>query len=132
MMPRPVALGLTLCEKVIVEERTKSVSLIGTFRKVRGRTFPLRMLPFDVVATLTGSQGEGEVSLTVTDLRTGEERPVLTERIVFSDRFAEIQKALRLTRFVFPGPGDYMFTLLVDDDWVAQRRVIVREMERES
>src|SRR4051794_7608903 len=112
MMPRPVALGLTLCEKVIIEERTKTVSLIGTFRKVRGRQFPLKMLPFYVVATLTGSQGEGEVALTVTNLRTNEGKPVLSGRAVFPDRFDETRIAWRLPRFVFPEPGDYVFTLL--------------------
>jgi hypothetical protein len=31
MIPTPVALGLTLCDYVIVEEGTKKESLIGTF-----------------------------------------------------------------------------------------------------
>jgi hypothetical protein len=132
MVPRPVALGLMLCEKVIVEEGTKSVSLIGTFSKVRGRTFPLTTIPFCVVATLTGAQGEGTVSLNVTDLRTNEEKPVRTERMDFAHRFAELRIAWRLPRFVFPEPGDYVFTLMVDDEWVAQRRIIVRESESEA
>jgi hypothetical protein len=72
MVPRPAALGLTLREKVIVEEKTKSVSLIGICSKVRGRTFPLTLPPVWVVATLTGSQGDGELSLVVTNLRTDE------------------------------------------------------------
>jgi hypothetical protein len=132
MVPKPVALGLTLCEKVIVEDGTKSVSLIGIFSKVRGRTFPLALPPVWVAATLTGSQGEGELSLSVTNLQTDEEQHLLTERIVFPDRFAEIQKYLRLNTFVFPEPGEYMITLMVDDDWVAQRRVIIRELESAS
>jgi hypothetical protein len=31
MIPPPIALGLALCDYVIVEERTKKVSLIGRF-----------------------------------------------------------------------------------------------------
>jgi hypothetical protein len=40
MNPPPLLLGLTLCEKVIVEESTKNVTLVSTFR-VNRCTFPL-------------------------------------------------------------------------------------------
>lgn len=132
MVPRPVALGLTICGKVIVEEGTRNVSLIDTFWLFQSPTFPYSPLPFYVFATLTGSQGEGELALTVTNLATDEEVPVLTQRIAFPDRFAEIRITFRLAEFIFPEAGDYVFTLLVDDDWVAQRRVSVQEPESES
>ena len=52
MVPCPVALALVLCEKVIVEEGTRSASLIGTFNHLDAGAFPFVPLPFCVVATL--------------------------------------------------------------------------------
>src|SRR4051812_3743228 len=46
MVPAPVALGLTLCDYVIVEQSTNKASLIGTFSTFRGRVFPFPPLPF--------------------------------------------------------------------------------------
>lgn len=88
MVPCPVALALVLCEKVIVEEGTRNASLIGTFNHLHAGTFPFVPLPFCVVATLTGAQGEGEITLSVTRLETDEEVASLTRRVEFPDRFS--------------------------------------------
>ncbi len=34
MTPRPIALALTICEKIIVEERTLNVTLVSCFTKL--------------------------------------------------------------------------------------------------
>jgi hypothetical protein len=132
MIPPPIALSLTLCEHLSVEEGTKNVSLAGTFTRRYGQAFPFVPLPFYVFATLTGAQGEGEITLTVTALETDEEVASLTRRVAFPDRFAEGRVSFRLNNCAFPAPGVYMFTLAVDGDWVAHRRLQVRQMEIEQ
>ena len=67
MVPAPVAVGLSICEKVIVEEGTKNVSLISTFRRLRLRGFPARSRPFCVFATLLDGEGNGTINLEITD-----------------------------------------------------------------
>jgi hypothetical protein len=132
MVPPPVALALILCDQVIVEEGTKKVSLIGAFRNLQSRVFPFVPLPFCVLATLTGAQGEGEIALTVTELETDEEVASVTRRVTFPDRFAEGRVLFRLAECAFPAPGGYMFTLTVDGDWVAHRRLQIRQTEIDS
>src|SRR5689334_5976929 len=48
MIPTPVALGLTLCDYVLVEQGTKKVSYIRSFRRLRASGFPVVMSPFFV------------------------------------------------------------------------------------
>ncbi len=40
MTPTPVAIGLTLCERVIVEEGTRNLTLVSTFISLQGEEFP--------------------------------------------------------------------------------------------
>jgi hypothetical protein len=132
MVPSPLALALTLCDQVIVEEGTRKVSVIGSFRELHSRSCPFTPAPFSVLAVLTGTQGEEDLTLTVTALETDEEIYSFRRRIRLPDRFAEGRAAIRLVDCTFPAPGLYSFTLLVDGDWIAQRRLQVRQLETES
>jgi hypothetical protein len=132
MVPQPIALGLTLCDYVIVEEGTKKVSLIGGFSGIRAAEFPFVPLPFCVYAPLTGGQGEAAAELTVTSLETEDEIYSLQRTVRFPDRFTEVRVLYRLTAVQFPEAGIYMFTLLLDGDWIAHRRVRVYSTETTS
>jgi hypothetical protein len=129
MVPVPLALGLTLCDYVLVEEGTKKVTLVGSFTGVRAGSFPHIPLPFCVYAPLTGGLGEGTLELTVTNLDADEEIYSLVRSIHFPDRFIEVRALFRLHECEFPAAGSYLFTLLVDDEWIAHRRIRVYPME---
>jgi hypothetical protein len=51
MTPCPIALGLMLCDQVIVEKRTEKVSLIGQFSTLRLARFPGVPLPWETRKT---------------------------------------------------------------------------------
>ena len=125
MVPAPMAAGLTLCHYVAVEEGTRNVTLAGSFHQLVGSTFPLRLAPFCVFAPLVGGQGEGTVELVVTRLQTDQELYRVHRRVAFPDRFTEVGALFRLRNCVFPAAGAYFFTLLVDGEWMAQRRILV-------
>ena len=129
MVPRPVALGLTLCDYVIVEEKTKKVSLIGTFTGIRVSDFPSAPQPFSAYAMLTDGLGDASITLTVSRMDTAEEiyRREMTSR--FSDKLAELRVHFRVLNCQFPSAGWYQFSLLVDGEWVAQRLVRVTLVE---
>jgi hypothetical protein len=129
MVPTPVALGLALCDYVIVEERTKKVSLIGTFAGIRVNEFPATPSPFSVFAVLTDGQGHATIRLSVVQLETDEEVYAYQSQVHFADPLAEVSFHLRVHQCVFPAAGAYQFTLLVDGDWVAQRRIRVYSAE---
>jgi hypothetical protein len=59
MILTPVPVGLILCDYVLVEEGSKKVSIIGSFRDVNVERFPAVLPPFFVYAELTDGLGSG-------------------------------------------------------------------------
>jgi hypothetical protein len=59
MVPTPIALGLTLCEKVIVEEATRNITLVNCFSRLRAAAFPFQPVPFSVCAARFGNHSRG-------------------------------------------------------------------------
>jgi hypothetical protein len=125
MIPTPIALGLILCDYVIVEKETENLSFIGSFNTIQSADFPFIPLPFCAIAILTGGQGEATATLTVTELHTDEEVYSLHQNLNFPDRFTELRVLFHVTMCQFDAPGVYVFTLQVDGDWVAHRRIPV-------
>lgn len=111
MVPTPIALGLTICEQVIVEQGTLNVSLIGNFTTFRANQFPYFPRPFCIFASLSGGKGEAEITLTITEIASDEEIQVQTRRLVFPDRFTEVHLLFRLAECEFPSPGAYIVYL---------------------
>ena len=129
MVPCPRAQGLTLCDYVMREEGTRKLSLVGTFGALMVTGFPSESHPFWVFVSLTDGLGEGNMELTITQLSTDEEIFAIRQAIRFPDRFADLEVLFRLDDCSFPEEGPYLFTLLVDDVVVAQRRVPVYSVE---
>jgi len=65
MVPTPVALGLNVCEKIVVEEGTKNVTLVNCFSKMFVDGFPSGPRRFAVHAALRDGQGRANISLNV-------------------------------------------------------------------
>src|ERR1700731_8770 len=124
MVPAPMAVGLTLCNYVLIEAISHNVSLIGSFQSFRGDEFPFTPAPFNAFASLIGGQGEDILELIVTQLETDDELFKMQHRMLFPDRFKEVHVLFRVTNCIFPEVGAYLFTLLVDGEWMAQRRVL--------
>jgi hypothetical protein len=125
MATKPIVLGLSICDYVIVEEKTKKVSLVGSFSGLGVDDFPARALPFSVYAALCDAVGPVTFTLVVTRLDTGEEIYKRENHIVFPDKLTEVHYVFRLYNCEFPVASWYQFTLLGDGEWLAQRRVRV-------
>ncbi len=72
MTPPPTAEGLLLCERVIIDRETESPSCIGVFSAMANVELPVD-LPFYVYCSLTDADGEGIITVTVTELSQNEE-----------------------------------------------------------
>ncbi len=116
---------MTLCDYVIVEEKTKKVSLIGSFTGMKVSHFPSTPAPFSVYAALTDGLSDVTIELIVSRLDTEEEIYSFRNTTHFPDKLAEVRFHLRLTQCSFPVAGHYQFTLLADGEWLAHRRLRV-------
>ena len=130
MNPPPIALGLILCEKVIVEERSRNVTLVSTFTKLFVDGFPSYRERFAFYSVLTGGRGDAIVDLVIRELETDEEIYSMRRALHFPNPLTEVQAAFHIRDCSFPAEGFYEASLVVDGDWVARRRFVVKEQEQ--
>jgi hypothetical protein len=123
MIPRPVALALTICDRVIVEEGTRNTTLVSTFSRLVVDHFPTNPERLVVCAVLTDGFGTARISISVMHVETEQMVYQVATPLRFPDRLQEVRVIFRVTKCVFPLPGRYVITLLVDDEWVAQRHL---------
>jgi hypothetical protein len=129
MTPTPLVLGLTLCEKAILEEGTRNVTLVSTFTTLVVEELPSLPQRFVLYTVLTGGLGDGIIDLIVRHLESNEEVYTAQMVIRFPDRAGEVRVRFRVHRCIFPWAGEYSCTLLLDGEWLAQRRLRVVERE---
>ncbi len=129
MVPTPIATGLTLCEKLIIEEGTRRLTFVNSFTKLHVEEFPSVPQTFAVFAALTGGLGDGTIQVQANRLDTLEEIYSRRRSVSFPDRLVEVQVLFQVHDCVFPAPTRYQFTLLVDGAWVAQRRLRTVQLE---
>lgn len=129
MIPLPVVLGLTICEKVIVEEGTKNVTLVSTFTKLIVDDLPTPPQKFAVYTVLTKGVGDGRMKMVVTSLETDEVIYTNEFAVRFPNRLMEVRVLFRVTSCSFPRAGKYQITLFLDDEWLAERQIQVVERQ---
>src|SRR4051812_39144832 len=102
MTPTPVALSLSLCDYVIIEEGTAKASLIGCFDRLAMPTFSSPARDFFLAAELTGGHGRGRVTVDIRRLDTDESIWRTHADVYFRDRFFVVRYTRRVTDCSFP------------------------------
>ncbi len=125
MIPPPVPLGLTLCESLMVEEKSRKVSLIRILARLTADHFPYTPPPFFAFASLTDGLGDATIELVVSHLDGTDEIFIHRRQTRFSSKLQEVQLVFRVADFSFPEPGSYQVTLLIDGESVVERRLRV-------
>ena len=125
MKPTPTAIGLVLCEQVIVDHRSKCPSPINIFTGFSVESFPSEPRPFSVFSSLTDGLGAGTLELIVVRMDTNERTFAQRYPIQFPDRRVVVNTHIRLRHIRFPVDGYYDFQLLIDGELVAQRMLRV-------
>src|SRR5438132_634080 len=120
MLQLPNVVGLILCEQVIIEEKTRNVTLVNSVNRVRCPTFPSPSQRFVVYAVLTDGLGDATMSLIVSRLDTLEDVVESHWPMEFRDPLRDIRLVVRLPSLSFPAPVRYQFSLLADGEGVAQ------------
>ena len=129
MFPTPQALGLTLCERVIIEQGTKNPTLVGIFLAMKVEGFPSEPAQFSVFASLMDGSGSGIIELVAVRLETDEQVYSQRGQVMFPHRLAVVNVHFRVSKIRFPSPGLYAFMLFIDGELIAQRRVEVYQRE---
>jgi hypothetical protein len=124
MLQTPVAVGLFLCEAIIVEEQTNNITPVNCFTLRAVETVPSKPGPFVVFALLTDGMGAGTLELVTQYL--GSETLDLIYRVRLPVNFASplqtVRCIVRPRDCVFPATGFYQAVLLADGLSIAQRK----------
>lgn len=123
MIERPHALGMLLCDQVIIEAGSKKPSLIGIFTSIRCDRFPSIPKPMSVFASLTNGIGRVELTLLVSSLKTGKEIAGYTGSILFDDPLKVANYSFHLRSLTFDEPGVCLFELSSGGESICHRRV---------
>ena len=123
MAKLPVAIGLSLCEQVVIEDKTHNVTLVNCFTERTVEQFPTDPIPFVAFALLTDGHGEVTLDVAVERLDTMEDVYRKSVRRRFSDPLRAVSCIFRVRLCSFPGPGPYQVTLLAGGEFLAQRRI---------
>ncbi|HEY7157030.1 MAG TPA: hypothetical protein VH575_23880 [Gemmataceae bacterium] len=128
MIQPPVAIALTVCEQVIVEEKTHNVTLVNCMTRLRVRQVPSEAHRLVVHAWLAGGRGEGKIRLEWLHPETLEE--ILSRELpaTFPHPLQEARATFRAS-LSFPVEGRYQINLLADGAVIAHRtfQVFLRE-----
>jgi hypothetical protein len=126
MNHRPIAIGMLLCENVIVEEGTHNVTPVNCFSFREVEDFPAAAT-FFAVAWLANGLGQMRVELLVQRLDNLEECFRLSRDLQFPDRLVDMRFVAKLRTCPLPVAGYYEVSLIVEGEQVASRKFHVRK-----
>lgn len=129
MIPRPVAIGLAVCEQVIVEEKTHNITLVNCFKRLYLREFPSPLQRFAVHTILTDGHGAGKIHLAIVRLETLEDIYTRDIQVTFLDPLREVRLLFRLPPLPFPTAGRYEINLLVDGEPLTRQVIQIVAVE---
>lgn len=127
MPESPVARGVYLCETVIVEERSRNVSLINCFTRRLVSSFPSPPQQFVVYAVVANGQGTMPVSVQIVDLTDGD--PIYDRQadVTFPSPLTEARFMARVAGLVIARPGWYEVSLSVGGEVLSSTRFEMSE-----
>jgi hypothetical protein len=120
MIQRPNAAGLVLCEKAIIEEGTRNVTLVNVFYRLASDAFPSPPQHLTVHTLLTDGLGVGRMELVISRLDMMTEIYHHTWQARFQNPLHRLRYLIRIASCSFPGPGRYQFELRADGEPIAQ------------
>lgn len=123
MKQKPVAIGLLLCEQVIVEENTRNVTPVNCFTFRLKESSQPQPLSFVVLGFLTDGLGKIQLDVTIQRIDNMEEIHHRTQYLEFQNPLQSFRFTLRIKNCVFPDPGQYLVSLLADGEMIAQRKL---------
>jgi hypothetical protein len=130
MLQRPNAIGLFLCEQVVIENKTHNATLVNSLSRLRVRSLPSPPQRLVVYGVLTDGLGEVTMSLVVTRLDDLEDIYKFNWQMRFRDPLQDTRLILRMPELVFPDAIRYQFTLAAANEPIAH--CVIQVIEESS
>jgi hypothetical protein len=124
----PTAVGIVLCERVLVDESTQNVTPVECFNL---RLLVISTIPGDsgffALAWLADGEGEFSAEIIIRRLDNGEEIYRFEKTLAFKDRMDDARFLARVRGCTFPVAGYYEFVLVIGGELIASRRFRIQK-----
>ncbi len=117
----PVAIGLVICEQVIVDVDSHNVTPVNCLSRLRLKDLP-GTVTFAVVAWLADGLGEMRVAIVVKRLDSMQELHRVERRMQFDHPLKDMRFTARIRGCPIPAAGYYEVILSVEGEFVAHRK----------
>lgn len=125
--PKPIVLGMIICDTVIEDKLTNKKTLIGLFNRINSPKTPCVHPCVNVFLCLTEGIGEYDGKLRCINVTT--DKPILEigGKINFKDIKEVIELNFELQGIMFPSFGEYRFEFFCNGDPLISRRFVISE-----
>ena len=128
MAQRPLAIGLMLCEQVIVDQKTKRLTPVNCFSQWNIEGPISERQSFYALAILSSGHGSMLAELNIDNLDFDEKVFRHEFTIGFTNPLEQYRCIMRL-RVPFPASGTYQASLIMDGESIATARFFVAQKE---
>lgn len=122
----PTAIGILLCDRVIVDESSQNVTAVDCFNVRRLDSIPGEST-FFALAWLAGGEGELSAEILINRLDTLEEVYRGAKTLTFKNRLHDARFQARIRSCMFPVAGYYEIILLIYGELIAHRKFRVQK-----
>jgi hypothetical protein len=122
----PTAIGIVLCDRVIVDEISRNVTPVECFNLRLVGSIPGQST-FFALAWLADGEGELSAEIVIRRLDTLEEIYREEKKLVFQSRLQEARFVARVRSCRFPVAGYYEIVLSIGGELIAHRKFRVRQ-----
>lgn len=131
----PVLKTLVVCERVILDSRTGSPSLIGLFNKLSAKSFPYRIAGCNMMVSVVDGRGNIPVNLSLVELSSQKLLWQTRGQILINDPLQPSDLFVSVPSVVFDAAGIYAFEVHVSGVLLGSHKVsveLVSEAENSS
>lgn len=125
----PICLSIIICDEIIRDEKTKKMSLIGLFNTIASKKFPFDHPCLHIYIALTDFEGKanGKIEL----IKQDDNKTIFKGigSINSPNRLAVVDLNFEIFNIIFPSAGNYSFKFYINDEYLLQKRFIVKEVK---
>jgi hypothetical protein len=129
-MAEPVLVALLFADRVIVEEKNKKKTVVGTFTRFYSDKFPVSFPPWYIYAAATNISGEHSFSLNLVLEKDMQVVVPINGKLKVDNPRNVIELIFPIGQAIFPTPGEYTLTFNIDGIQVGSRILEVLSPEQ--
>lgn len=131
-MAEPVLVALLFADRVIVEEKNKKKTIVGTFTRFYSDKFPVSFPPWYIYAAATNISGDHSFSLNLVLEKEMQVVVPINGKIKVENPRNVIELIFPIGQAIFPSPGEYTLTFNIDGTQVGSRVLEVVQLEQSN